>query len=91
MWMAAMAEVMATTEATTVTTGQAPIFFSSAMGMTGGATSNIIAIEELRVAGTDTPQVAVTADTPALEAMAEAEDDIEPNNPQGAHADLITL
>ena len=85
-----MAEVIATTEATTVTTGEDPLFISLAMDMAGGATSNIIAVEELRVAGMDTPEVVVTADTVAV-AMAEAEDDIEPNNPQGAHAGLITL
>jgi len=81
MWMAATAEVMAAMEATTVTTEEDPVFISLATGMAAGATPNIIAIEELRVAGLDIP-VVVAADTRAVGTMeeVEAEDDIEPLN-----------
>jgi hypothetical protein len=84
MWMAATAEVMATTEAMTATTAENPILISLAMAMAGAATPNIIAIEELRVVGLDTP---VAADTVVMEvvdteavAMEEEEDGTEPHN-----------
>ncbi len=88
--MTATVEVMATMEVMT----EDPIFISSAMAMAGAMTPNIIAIEELRAVDLDTPVAAtadmaaaaivVVADmaaegtAAAVEAMVEAEDDIEP-------------
>ncbi len=74
-----------------VTTAEDAIFLSLAMAIAGAATPNIIAIEEQRVVGLDTPvaadTVAMAAEGTAAEdtavgvvAMVEAEDDIEPHN-----------